>query len=56
MSPTSTIILVPQQRSDPASCTECQGRELVWKAVRHKYCKTIHRKDGYMYALSTFVQ
>ncbi|HBS67674.1 MAG TPA: HNH endonuclease [Cyanobacteria bacterium UBA9226] len=24
--------------------------------VRHKYCKTIHRKDGYMYALSTFVQ
>ena len=24
--------------------------------VRHKYCKAIHRNDGYMYALSTFVQ
>ena len=24
--------------------------------VRHKYCRTIHRKDGYMYALSTDVQ
>lgn len=23
--------------------------------VRHKYCKAIHRKDGYMYALSTLV-
>jgi len=23
--------------------------------VRHKYCKAIHRNDGYMYALSTFV-
>lgn len=24
--------------------------------VRHKYCKTVHRNDGYMYAFSTFVQ
>ena len=24
--------------------------------VRHKYCRTIHRKDGYMYALSAGVQ
>jgi 5-methylcytosine-specific restriction endonuclease McrA len=24
--------------------------------VRHKYCKSIHRNDGYMYAFSTFVQ
>ncbi|GET36140.1 RNA-guided endonuclease IscB [Microseira wollei] len=24
--------------------------------VRHKYCKAIHRNDGYMYAFSTFVQ
>lgn len=23
--------------------------------VRHKYCKVIHRNDGYMYAFSTFV-
>jgi hypothetical protein len=23
--------------------------------VRHKYCKSIHRNDGYMYAFSTFV-
>ncbi|MBD0310399.1 MAG: RRXRR domain-containing protein [Microcoleus sp. T1-bin1] len=23
--------------------------------VRHKYCRAIHRNDGYMYALSTFV-
>ncbi|MEC4817814.1 MAG: hypothetical protein SAK29_31760 [Scytonema sp. PMC 1069.18] len=24
--------------------------------VRHKYCKTIHRQDGYMYSFSTNVQ
>ncbi|XZN95456.1 MAG: hypothetical protein ACM65K_21685 [Microcoleus sp.] len=24
--------------------------------VRHKYCKSIHRNDGYMYVFSTFVQ
>ena len=24
--------------------------------VRHKYCKTVHRNDGYMYAFSTFVR
>ncbi|MBW4573149.1 MAG: RRXRR domain-containing protein [Tolypothrix carrinoi HA7290-LM1] len=24
--------------------------------VRHKYCKSIHRNDGYMYAFSTFVK
>ncbi len=24
--------------------------------VRHKYCKSIHRNDGYMYSFSTFVQ
>jgi 5-methylcytosine-specific restriction endonuclease McrA len=24
--------------------------------VRHKYCKTVHRNDGYMYAFSIFVQ
>ncbi len=24
--------------------------------VRHKYCKTVHRNDGYMYVFSTFVR
>jgi 5-methylcytosine-specific restriction endonuclease McrA len=34
---------------------ELMGAKGKVSPVRHKYCKAIHRQDGYMYALSTFV-